>query len=156
MAEIEGTRMKRTLLLLLLAVVALSLLVAWRILVLRELDRHILAHARTGARAMMSHLAVRADMIALEANDVATTDLVGALLLKNDLALMERLNADAESGHILDRWGNPIWLRPSAEGEASMVFVSFGPDGVDESGKGDDLVIPAVMRSRGDAEEERQ
>lgn len=45
-------------------------------------------------------------------------------------------NADFAAGRVFDGWGRPIWLRVDGE---SCNLISSGPNGVYESGSGDDI-----------------
>jgi hypothetical protein len=93
----------------------------------------------------MQQLAAWAETIEVEVAREPTADLVRALNL-GQTALIEQLGVDVSSGHVLDAWSNPIWLRPEQAGDANMVFVSFGPNRVDDGGDGDDIVMPSGVR----------
>ena len=49
-------------------------------------------------------------------------------------------NEDLEGGSYLDSWGNPyVYINPGVNNPKFYDIYSFGPDGVDEQGKGDDI-----------------
>lgn len=52
------------------------------------------------------------------------------------------LNAplDRRNGTILDSWGNPVWWSMNDEG--LFIVWSFGANGKDEQGAGDDIARP--------------
>lgn len=68
----------------------------------------------------------------------STNQLIDALAIRPSDIPLEFPTANVASGCILDPWGSPIWWIRKAHGEAA--FVSFGPNGRDEKGAGDDVV----------------
>ena len=74
------------------------------------------------------------------APDKPTNDLINALRVTDEdlsLTMLER-RADSATGQILDAWGRPIWWRQQQG--TGPVLVSFGSNGEDENGQGDDIV----------------
>lgn len=70
-----------------------------------------------------------------------TADLVSALRLVNAKDMLDTA-VDMATGHVLDEWGNPVWLMRAGDGAKGIVLVSVGPNGVYDEMEADDIVVP--------------
>lgn len=75
-----------------------------------------------------------------------TADLVSALRLANAKDMLDTA-VDMATGHVLDEWGNPVWLMRAGDGAKAIVLVSFGPNQVYDGGQADDIVVPLWLYS---------
>lgn len=120
-----------------LVVVGLVSALTW--LGLRLWDSRQSARGQSIARTRyaLHRLAVQSEVARLPRKAYPTADLVSALALECEFT--EWLPVETETGHVLDSWGNPIWLTPVTDTQAGVVLLSYGPNGVDEGGQGDDV-----------------
>ena len=77
----------------------------------------------------------------LRPEDVPTDQLVESLRLVERGAGEHVRGIDARAGVVRDAWGNPIILQKLSWEPFGFVLVSYGANGRDDGGSGDDIVL---------------
>jgi len=141
----QGAKMKKPFIVLVLVVLGALALVVYRLRCATAGNEWSDARIRTLATmSLLASMCTETDLSSQpeDVTDIFTACNLRGLLLPSDWVIV------FDEGHVLDEWGHPIRLRRLARGSEAWAFVSDGPNGVSEGGKGDDVVhvfsCPAV------------
>lgn len=102
-------------------------------------------HAITYTRGRLTELAALARYLEVTPTDLPTDRLVKLLELEEWGTSDVLWASDLQQGTVRDTWGNAILLQAEDSKENTLELISFGPNGRDDGGAGDDIVVAVAL-----------